>query len=193
MTLFAFNYMYRDGANYKDGGQLLLEAPEDTDLEAAENELRSYMYGGEFFIAHQVEVPEVASWMEGAGFDAEFDHCWHTFCELRPHSGYQTPGPHATIEEFLNRFRQASASGWEEFDCTKRATGGLALSDDEARLLLDALDSHAYWQIAGEDSNALNARNNGKVIDDQLADGECVASLKKVRELQTKLQAFIKG
>ena len=76
-----FSYLYRDGANFKAWGQLLLKGIASTaDLEI----VRSRFESGEFFIAEQLGIPplyaELWAFSDGA---TEDDHAWHTFGELR--------------------------------------------------------------------------------------------------------------
>jgi hypothetical protein len=52
----------------------------------------------------------------------------------------------------------------------------LGLSDTERKLLLDAIDSHIYWQLADPDN-----RNDGAVIDD-------TPDIEVYRALEARLQ-----
>lgn len=76
-----FNYCYRDAANYKAWGSLLLHGlPSRSDIE----DLRRSFDSGEFFIAEQLGIPSLyAELWELSGGPSDDDHVWHTFFELR--------------------------------------------------------------------------------------------------------------
>lgn len=61
-----------------------------------------------------------------------------------------------------------------------------ALTTTEMNLLVDALDSHAYWQLADK-----AYRNNGAVIGQGSDDPDARASLKKTNALYAKLNAAL--
>jgi hypothetical protein len=78
---------------------------------------------------------------------------------------------------------------------TTPQTVALTLTLEELQLLLDACDSHAYWQLSTEDQ-----RWNGFVItkddldnededDEDEDEDENAADLRAVRQLETKLEA----
>lgn len=54
-----FNYMYRDGANYKNFGYAIFENPDNLDLQEAEIRIRKCMSDGQNFIASQIDISEV--------------------------------------------------------------------------------------------------------------------------------------
>jgi hypothetical protein len=58
------------------------------------------------------------------------------------------------------------------------------LTPDEIALLIAALDSHAYWQLADE-----HYRDNGAVIEPGSDDAEKAAAIEAVGELSAKLEA----
>lgn len=76
-----FDYCYRDAANYKAWGRLLLHGlPSRSDIE----NLRRSFDSGEFFIAEQLGIPSLyAELWELSGGPSADDHVWHTFFELR--------------------------------------------------------------------------------------------------------------
>lgn len=76
-----FDYLYRDAANYKVWGSLLLSGvPSQEDIEA----LRACMESGEYFVAEQVGIPPLYDelWALSDG-PTEDDHALHEFVELR--------------------------------------------------------------------------------------------------------------
>lgn len=76
-----FSYLYRDGANFKAWGELLLKG-----MASATNReiMRRRFESGELFIAEQLGIPalyaELWAFSNGA---TEDDHVWHTFDEIR--------------------------------------------------------------------------------------------------------------
>jgi hypothetical protein len=78
-----FEYLYRDAANFKAWGSILLEgvmSPED------ERSLRECFVDGIFFDAEKLGVPSLRKelWLEsGSGYTDELDHGWHEFSEVR--------------------------------------------------------------------------------------------------------------
>lgn len=79
-----FEYLYRDAANYKAWGALLLRGPiRAGDVEA----IRGALDGGERFVAEDVGVPPLYErlWAQcGTGYAPDLDHLWHEFYDLRP-------------------------------------------------------------------------------------------------------------
>ncbi len=76
-----FEYMYRDGANYKAWGSLLLTGePTQEDI----SELKECLDSGEYFVAEQVGVPPVYKelWDLSGGTTSD-DHALHEFVALR--------------------------------------------------------------------------------------------------------------
>ena len=76
-----FSYLYRDTANYKAFGQLLLKGAASADDVKT---WRQHFESGEFFIAEQLGISalyaELWALSDGA---TEDDHVWHSFEELR--------------------------------------------------------------------------------------------------------------
>lgn len=58
------------------------------------------------------------------------------------------------------------------------------LTDDEFGLLIEALDSHVYWQLSG-----LSYRNSGYVLDPGSDDEEQAAEIQASYALTSKLEA----
>jgi len=76
-ALIAFEYRYRDAANFKAEGSILLRG----DLSpSARTEIISRLEGQEFFIAEQVGIPTLYNVLYAInGGRNEDDHCWHEF------------------------------------------------------------------------------------------------------------------
>lgn len=76
-----FEYMYRDGGNFKTTGRLLL-AGQDTH---AEDAIRRCLDWGDQFVAEQIGVPALCAlhWEAVGEGPSELDHAFHEFLELR--------------------------------------------------------------------------------------------------------------
>ena len=99
-----FEYCYRDAANFKSWGQLLLEGiASEHDAESITARLES----GEFFIAEQVGVPPLyeSLWILSHG-PTDDDHVWHQFQGLRSVSEFEIGAIlHGSVEDLLSRFK----------------------------------------------------------------------------------------
>ena len=124
------DYEYTDAGNYHFRNSIVF-AGEMTDALWAR--IRNACESGEFFIAHQVGLPEVFAWLpgphirddekrDGYAFDDEDDHCWHRFpddpraWELTTDKWEQV----RSVEELLAAFEAAAKEGWKVFDPAER-------------------------------------------------------------------------
>lgn len=82
VDLSAFEYLYRDGANFKQFETILLVGRvRATDVCAIEDSLE----GGEFFIPEQVGLSSLQHRFETiSSVPNRDDHAWHEMVELRP-------------------------------------------------------------------------------------------------------------
>lgn len=76
-----FEYLYRDGANYKSWGVVLLTG---VSSESDVTVLRECLESKEFFVAEQVGIPVLYEplWDLSGGLTEE-DHAYHEFVDLR--------------------------------------------------------------------------------------------------------------
>ena len=114
-----FNYLYRDGANYKSWGEVAFANPNQLTLEEIETRLIESFLPDKLFIASQISIPEKFLFVDGKF--TKFDHCYHKFdsveiCEENP-----TDDLDRSITDFLKVVEQASRQGWEVFDVLDRA------------------------------------------------------------------------
>lgn len=79
-----FEYLYRDAANYKAWGSILLSGePTQEDVTA----LQACLESGEYFVAEQVGIPPVYKELwDLSGGPTSDDHALHEFVALRPAS-----------------------------------------------------------------------------------------------------------
>lgn len=111
------NYLYRDGANHKKPGHVVLAGLPAIGLKAFEAALKEVLDDGEYFIADQIKVPEVFLWAGGYKLN-EDDHSWHVFSDAEETADKATD--ERTPEEFLASVSAAKAEGWKEFDPASR-------------------------------------------------------------------------
>jgi hypothetical protein len=107
-----FEYRYRDAANYKVEGRILLRgAVRPAVLQA----IRSKLEPDDLFIAGQVGVPSLCRdlWASAqAAFDPELDHVWHEFVAMREATSTDVAslGYSGTVAALAEAF--AGVEGW---------------------------------------------------------------------------------
>lgn len=103
-NFWVFEYLYRDAANYKAWGALILRgSPTESDLEV----LAIHFESGEFFIAEQLGIPplyaELWEYSNGPSLD---DHVWHSFYAIRPATEEDMKVPvFDTTKNFISKIR----------------------------------------------------------------------------------------
>ncbi len=106
-----FEYCYRDAANYKAWGSLLLQGScSESDIK----DLRSHFDAGDFFIAEQLEIPPLYDelWALSGGPTID-DHVWHTFYTLRPAATEETnTRVFGTVENLISKIKDVKT--WNE-------------------------------------------------------------------------------
>lgn len=90
-----FNYLYRDGSNYKNYGEVIFTNLTSIELDLIREIIVSNLIDGEFFVAKEWGLPELF-------FDSsnEDDHGWHEFHSIEVTKDNSDVG---SIEELLNR------------------------------------------------------------------------------------------
>jgi hypothetical protein len=138
-----FDYLYRDGANYKNCGSMILTGcPEN--LSEFQAKLRETMENGEYFIASQVGVPEVFLYIGEYNVDDD-DHSWHEFSGLTETG--EEPTSQTTPDEFLQKFQKAQTEGWKEFEPREHPEANLKEhkdKNDSSKGILDHLLYASY-------------------------------------------------
>ena len=109
-----FEYLYRDGSNYKSWGEVTFSG-------RASDELRlrivSALDRGEFFIADQVRIPDM--FFENRALFAD-DHCWHELSNVSDTLDQATDVHRRKLEEFVSEVEAAVETGWRVFDPLER-------------------------------------------------------------------------
>ncbi|MGE0638141.1 MAG: hypothetical protein AB7G44_12685 [Bacteroidia bacterium] len=90
-----FNYMYRDGANYKQFGSVIFANPSNLTLEIIETKIRETLIDGEFFEPLKLDIPNVRVYP----YDPEIDHDWFEFENVEQTD--KSPTDKRTIAEFI--------------------------------------------------------------------------------------------
>lgn len=75
MPNIQFNYLYRDGCNYKKYDFVIFANPDNIELSEIENILKSKLIWGEWFYADEWKLPELFL----PFFDFKIDPTWHEF------------------------------------------------------------------------------------------------------------------
>jgi hypothetical protein len=119
MRNIKFNYLYRDGANYKSWGGVIFSNPDDLALNEIEGQLRNSFVSEEFFIAHQISIPE--KFLFATGKFTKYDHCFHTFDCVQICQENTTDVLKRSISDFLREVVVISSKGWKTFDILERA------------------------------------------------------------------------
>ena len=110
-------YLYRDGSNCKQWGPVVFRGEYN---ESLVRRLFAALDREEFFIAHQVRLPEL--FFADRELYAD-DHCWHEVAEVTTTSEAADDLLGRTIEEFVAEVERASTEGWAVFDRLGREFG----------------------------------------------------------------------
>lgn len=95
MKNIKFNYLYRDGGNYKQFGYIIFSNTNGLTTESIESEICSKLTYGEYFIASQLNIPSL--FFEDTN---DLDHIWHEFDSIEITS--ENPKDKRTIEQLIN-------------------------------------------------------------------------------------------
>ena len=77
MANIRFNYLYRDGSNFKKWASVVFANADNLSVDDIGDSLRSNFLPDQLFIAHQIRVPEAFLFKEyPLTVD---DHCFHEF------------------------------------------------------------------------------------------------------------------
>ncbi len=75
MPNIKFNYLYRDGGNYKNFNSIVFSNPQNIGLSTLEDLIRSKLIFQHWFYADQWQVPD----LHFGTWDNELDHTFHEF------------------------------------------------------------------------------------------------------------------
>jgi len=94
-----FEYMYRDGENYKQYNEVVLEGAFTLD------QLRPYLYEGQFFLPSEVGLDDLQEYPY-----RHCDHIWHEMVSADLTD--DAPTVEVRAEEFVARFERAGGTKW---------------------------------------------------------------------------------
>ena len=114
MNNVRYNYLYRDASNYLQRGAVLFADANKFSLAEMENRLRLALMSDGTFAAHQVRLPELFLYVEGA--PSPDDHCLHEFFGLESTADQPDDQFNRSFLDFLDEVEGASREGWMGFD-----------------------------------------------------------------------------
>ena len=114
MSNVEFNYLYRDGGNYKKWGKVIFSNPDGMKTGSVDKELRHLFSEEGLFIASQIRIPEAFLYSDGK-FSSD-DHCFHEFDTIRLTASKADDMYRRSISEFLVEVTEQARRGWQAFD-----------------------------------------------------------------------------
>lgn len=116
--LIRFNYLYRDGGNYKKWGFIDFNNPTGLGLDEIHRRLENSFDMGCLFIAKQVGVPEIFLFLDEKYSINADDHCFHEYdsVEAIDACSETVDLQNRTIEDFVKDVEQCWKNGWKAFD-----------------------------------------------------------------------------
>ena len=112
MTNIRFIYLYRDASNYKQHGEVILSNETQLAVEQIDQQIRSLLSDGLFFIAQQVQLEE-----RFFAVISEDDHPWHEFVQVESTTEPTfdpVPEVKRNLAQFLKELEQVHNTGWDE-------------------------------------------------------------------------------
>ncbi len=114
MSNICFSYLYRDASNYLQRGAVVFADTNGFSLPEIESRLRRALMSDGTFAAHQLRLPELFLYVEGAL--SPDDHCLHEFFGLELTSDQPDDQFNRSFSDFLDEVEHASREGWAGFD-----------------------------------------------------------------------------
>jgi hypothetical protein len=113
MNNVRFQYLYRDGANYKKWAEVVFSNKEALPVEGVNRSLRNAFLPDALFIARQIRVPEVF-------LTADYpltpdDHCFHEFYSVEATADPPTDEHERSLERFVDEVTREARRGWKAF------------------------------------------------------------------------------
>ncbi|MBI5352084.1 MAG: hypothetical protein HZB50_05555 [Chloroflexi bacterium] len=118
MNNIKFNYLYRDGGNFKSWGEVVFANPQQLTLGEIDAKLIDAFLPDKLFIANQISIPEKFSFANG--ICTKYDHCYHEYDSTEISQENPTDTSERSITDFLKAVRSASKLGWRAFDILER-------------------------------------------------------------------------
>ena len=118
MNNIKFNYLYRDGSNFKSWGEVVFSNPENLTVEEIETKLLHSFLSDKQFIASQISIPE--KFLFANGDITKYDHCYHEFYCVEICKENPTDDLERSISDFLKSVELTSKYSWIAFDVLDR-------------------------------------------------------------------------
>jgi hypothetical protein len=118
MNNIKFNYLYRDGSNYKSWGEVVFANPDQLTCGEIEIRLIESFLPDKLFIASQIFILEKFLFTNGKF--SKFDHCYHEFDSVEICKESPNDDLNRSITDFLKDVELASQYGWKAFNILDR-------------------------------------------------------------------------
>ena len=118
MNNIKFNYLYRDGNNFKSWGEVIFSNPENLTINEIKERLLASFLTDKQFIASQILIPE--KFLFANGTFVKHDHCYHEFDCVEICQEDTTDDLERSCNEFLRVVELAAKHGWKAFDVLDR-------------------------------------------------------------------------
>jgi len=105
------NYLYRDASNYKKWGAVVFSNPDAWSPEKIEGDLTAYFQDQMYFIASQVDIPEVFLFINDYPF-SEDDHFFHEYDSIEQTEEDVNDLRGRTIKEFVEQCKIVKRKSW---------------------------------------------------------------------------------
>ena len=112
-----FTYLYRDGGNWKNWGEVIFSNNGAHAVSDIEGKVRHWIVEQEVFVAHQVRLCELFPAAQDLSIH---DHCYHEFYSVETTLEPADDFWNRDISELLVEFQEVSRSGWGAFDIYER-------------------------------------------------------------------------
>ena len=96
MPNIKLNYLYRDGANYKNFSSVIFDNPDNINIDVLLKIIKPKLIDETWFYVHQWNLPD----LHFAKWNNEFDHTWHEFESIEYTS--EAPNTEIKLTEFIN-------------------------------------------------------------------------------------------
>jgi len=95
MPNIKFNYLYRDGANYKNFNSVIFDNPSNISLDILLKIIKSKLIDETWFYVDQWNLPD----LHFTKWNNEFDHTWHEFESIEYTN--EAPNSEMMLKEFI--------------------------------------------------------------------------------------------
>jgi hypothetical protein len=99
-----FEYLYRDGGNFKNWGEVVFFNPHNVGADVAMSMAKNVLIDQAYFVARKARVPD----LHFREHDEELDHGWHEAHAFQPTDDAANDAQSRSIEEFIVSLQFAS-------------------------------------------------------------------------------------